>query len=138
MATNTEIDLPHLGELGSSDIEGPGIIASPTEDDESRRSLDPVSEDVNEQDKDINEKSSQPGHNDSHGEIVWRYLMFETELPHPSNIHATTAGQEPPPDPPNLAKFSDPFQWSEARKNLTMWIACIITTLTAFSAGACT
>jgi hypothetical protein len=134
MTTNTEID-PHLG---SSDIEGPGIIASATEDDESRRSLDPASEDINEQDKDINTMSSRPGNSDMHGEIVWRYLTFETELPHPTNIHATTAGQESPPDPPNLAKYADPFLWSEARKNLTIWVACVITTLTAFSAGACT
>lgn len=138
MATNAEIDLPHLTELASSAREGPGIIASPIEDDENRRSLDPAPGDVHEQDKDIDDRSSPPRDSDIHGDIVWRYLTFETELPHPTNIHATTPEQDAPPDPPNLAKFTDPFRWSDSRKNLTIWVACVITTLTAFSAGACT
>ncbi|KAF1841756.1 MFS general substrate transporter [Cucurbitaria berberidis CBS 394.84] len=69
-------------------------------------------------------------------EIVWRYLTFETELPHPTTIYPTQAGQGLPPEPPNLAKFTDPFDWSETRKNVTIWVSCIITALTAFTAGA--
>ncbi|CAA9965728.1 mfs multidrug [Pyrenophora teres f. maculata] len=68
--------------------------------------------------------------------IVWHYLTFDTELPHPSTIHATQYGQEPPPEPPNLVKYTNPFDWSEKRKKFTVWISCLITTLTAFSAGA--
>ncbi|KAJ4374123.1 hypothetical protein N0V83_002864 [Neocucurbitaria cava] len=69
-------------------------------------------------------------------EIVWEYLTFETELPHPTTIHPTQTGQELPPEPPNLVKFTNPFDWSEKRKNFTVWISCVITALTAFSAGS--
>ncbi|KAH9868481.1 hypothetical protein J1614_007553 [Plenodomus biglobosus] len=69
-------------------------------------------------------------------EIVWRYLTFETELPHPTNIQPTQPGQEPPPQPPNLVKYMNPFDWSNKRKQFTIFVSCIITALTAFSAGA--
>jgi multidrug resistance protein len=134
MATNTEIDMPHLSELGSSDLEGPGIRTTPHKDDESRRgSSDPASDTEKEKEQDA------PGPTrtrDENGEIVWHYLTFETELPHPTTIRPTHADQSPPPEPPNLAKYGDPFQWSANRKNLTIWVACIITALTAFSAGS--
>lgn len=76
-------------------------------------------------------------------EIVWRYLTFETELPHPTSllpsIHPTTAtGHGTPPEPPNLAKYTNPFDWTEKRKNFTIWVACAITALTAYAAGSYT
>ena len=69
-------------------------------------------------------------------DIVWHYLTFDTELPHPSTIHPTQPDQEPPPEPPNLLRYTNPFDWSDTRKRVTIWISCIITALTAFSAGA--
>jgi multidrug resistance protein len=150
MATNTEIDLPHLSELGSSDIDGPGINTYPRENNESRReSCDPAFD----FEKEFSEKEQESGDStgctrtpDDIGEIVWQYLTFETELPHPTSLHPTTGhpttglptapDQGTPPEPPNLAKYGDPFDWTETRKNLTIWVACIITALTAFSAGS--
>lgn len=142
MATNPEIDLPHLSELGSSDIDGPGISTYPKEDEESRRpSRDPTSDNEKEY---VDSEQEQEGHGpagrtrtqDKHGEIIWQYLDFDTELPHPATIHSTLPDQGPPPDPPNLAKYGDPFKWGEMRKRVTIWVACVITALTAFSAGS--
>ncbi|KAF2031319.1 MFS general substrate transporter [Setomelanomma holmii] len=139
MSTIPEIDLPRLLELGSSDIEGSGIRTMAREDDSRRPSCDPASDidkDVSEKEQDINETAARRTTEDSNREIVWHCLTFETELPHPTTIHPSVMGQEPPPDPPNLTKYGDPFEWSEARKNMTIWVACIITALTAFSAGS--
>lgn len=69
-------------------------------------------------------------------EIVWHYLTFDTPLPHPTTIHPRESDQGPPPPPPDLVKYTNPFDWSETRKSITVWISCIITSLTAFSAGA--
>lgn len=141
MATNPEIDLPHLSELGSSDIDSPGIRTHPKDDESRRPSRDPTSDNEKES---VDSEQEQDGHDpagrtrtqDKHGEIIWQYLDFDTELPHPATIHPTLPDQEPPPEPPNLAKYGDPFQWSQMRKRMTIWVACVITALTAFSAGS--
>jgi hypothetical protein len=71
------------------------------------------------------------------GDIVYRYLEFETELPTPTGIYQTpNEGQEPPPPQPDLVKYTSPFEWPESRKNMIIWISCVITSLTAFTAGA--
>jgi multidrug resistance protein len=144
MATNPEINLPHLSELGSNDLERPGISSYPNEDDQSRRGSSNPASDTEKDDMKEPSEEDQEGDNtasrmitrDEKGDIVWHYLTFETELPHPTSIHPTKPDQEPPPEPPNLAKYGDPFEWSEKRKNLTIWVACVITALTAFSAGS--
>jgi multidrug resistance protein len=145
MATNLEMNLPHLSELGSSDNEGPGISSYPNEDDQSRRRRsDPASDTEKEPSEEESNDKEQGEQNttgrtitrDEKGEIVWHYLTFETELPHPTTIHPAAPNQEPPPEPPKLKKYGDPFEWSEKRKNLTIWVACVITALTAFSAGS--
>ncbi|KAF2132141.1 MFS general substrate transporter [Dothidotthia symphoricarpi CBS 119687] len=69
-------------------------------------------------------------------EIVWHYLTFEHVLPHPTTIHPTMPNQECPPEPPNLVKFTNPFDWPQKRKNWTIWVSCVITSLTAYSAGS--
>ncbi|KAH7405958.1 major facilitator superfamily domain-containing protein [Phaeosphaeria sp. MPI-PUGE-AT-0046c] len=145
MATNPEIDLPHLSELGSSDVDGPGISTHPKEDYESRRpSRDPTSdnekEDVedSEQEQDGRNVAGRTRTRDKHGEIIWQYLTFETELPHPATIHPLLPDQGPPPELPSLAKYGDPFQWSQMRKSVIIWVACVITALTAASAGSYT
>ncbi|KAF1913786.1 major facilitator superfamily domain-containing protein [Ampelomyces quisqualis] len=140
MATNTEIDLPHLSELGSSDVEGPGINEYPHTDDKSREgSRNPLSgteRDTSEREQETKDSPRRTRTREDHREIVWQYLTFETELPHPTTIHPTVPDQETPPEPPNLTKYADPFEWPEWRKNLTIWVACVITALTAFSAGS--
>lgn len=70
------------------------------------------------------------------GEIVWHYLTYATELPHPTSTCPTRPGQQPPPEVPDLKKYTSPFDWPDTRKNMTIYIACIITALTAFSAGS--
>lgn len=135
MASSPEIDLPHLSELGSSDVNGPGIKSPSKEDESQNGSVGPASNDVSVKEMD-RDSAGRTRTQDSHGEIVWQYLTFETELPHPTTIHPTRPGQDPPPDPPNLSKYVNPFEWSETRKNLTIWVACVITALTAFTAGA--
>ncbi|KAH5151286.1 hypothetical protein HBH70_004330 [Parastagonospora nodorum] len=137
MATNPEIDLPHLSELGSSDQDSPGIRTHPS-DQASRRGTDhPASDDTEKEGSEKEQNGSDSTvTRDEHGDIVWHYLTFETDLPHPTSIHPTLADQSPPPEPPNLVKYADPFQWSGKRKDLTIWVACVITALTAFSAGS--
>ena len=69
-------------------------------------------------------------------EITYHYLSFSTELPYPTSIHPSREGQSAPPEPPELKNFDCPFDWPERRKNMIIWVACIITALTAFTAGA--
>jgi len=73
---------------------------------------------------------------DSKGEIVYHYLTFATTLPSPTTIHPSFPGGEVPPQPPNLLKYTSPFEWSTQRKDVIIWISCIITALTAFTAGS--
>ncbi|KAL5115943.1 hypothetical protein ACEQ8H_006165 [Pleosporales sp. CAS-2024a] len=136
MATTAEINLPHLSALAST---GPGITTYPTTIASRIQSNGPASDaekQVGEQEPGSNGAAVQTQTRDKHGEILWHYLSFETELPHPANIHPTLPDQPPPPAPPNLASYGDPFQWSSKRKRLTVWVACVITALAAFSAGS--
>lgn len=68
--------------------------------------------------------------------IVYHYLTFETELPTPPSICVPKEGRGPPPPKPDLVRFTSPFEWSETRKSIIVWISCGITCLTAFTAGA--
>lgn len=68
-------------------------------------------------------------------DIVFHYLTFATELPQPTNIYPSD-GQGPAPEPPNLVRFTSPFEWSKSRKNITVWISCAVTVLTAYTAGS--
>ncbi|KAH8719347.1 major facilitator superfamily domain-containing protein [Phaeosphaeriaceae sp. PMI808] len=140
MATSAETNLPrNPSDFASGPPEGPGI----TRNDKSRNgSCDPAS-DV-EQDEKGKEDDSQDSRlsaahmemQEEHGDVVWEYLTFESELPRPSSMHRTLSDTQLPPEPPSLAPYADPRDWSETRKNLTIWVACIITALTAFSAGS--
>jgi multidrug resistance protein len=141
MATSTEIDLPCLSDLGSNESPSPGIKSYQRHNamDSQRESCDPASDieqDLSEKENESSDFTSQSRPPNEDGEIIWHYLTFETSLPHPTTIHPTLPNQSPPPEPPNLAKYTDPFKWKESRKNLTIWVACVITALTAFSAGA--
>ncbi|KAF2815033.1 MFS general substrate transporter, partial [Mytilinidion resinicola] len=68
-------------------------------------------------------------------DIVWHYLTFETELPSPTSTYILE-GQQSPPKPPDLVKYTSPFEWSKLRKKLIIWGACAATAITAFSAGS--
>ncbi|KAF2476569.1 MFS general substrate transporter [Lindgomyces ingoldianus] len=70
------------------------------------------------------------------GEFIYHYLEFQTELPSPTTIYPLSEGQGEAPPPPNLVKYTSPFEWSNTRKNVIIWVSCIITALTAFTAGA--
>ncbi|CAI6335912.1 unnamed protein product [Periconia digitata] len=70
------------------------------------------------------------------GEIVHYYLTEATVLPSPATIIPSRAGQAAPPDPPDIRQYDSPFEWPERRKRMLIIISCIITSLTAFSAGA--
>ncbi|KAF2177032.1 MFS general substrate transporter [Zopfia rhizophila CBS 207.26] len=84
------------------------------------------------QEKTDNEDSEDLGF----GEIAYHYLTFQTELPNPTTISASSNDQEPPPTPPRLVNYTSPFEWSNTRKNVIIWVSCIITALTAFTAGS--
>ncbi|KAJ4366651.1 hypothetical protein N0V95_000152 [Ascochyta clinopodiicola] len=146
MSASPEIELPKDSELGIENSgHSTGIAAFP--DADFRRSSDPAfghTKDL--ENEKFDEQEGDSSDNDcpvdsSTEEIVWRYLTFETELPHPTSllpsIHPTTGSDHgPPPEPPNLVKYTNPFDWSEKRKNFTIWVACAITALTAYAAGS--
>lgn len=71
-------------------------------------------------------------------EIHWHYLTFETSLPQPSGLVALDQTKSLPPDPPDLKKFENPFNWTPARKSIITWISCVATAVTAFAAGSYT
>lgn len=148
MSISPEIALPKNSELGvETAIHSPGITTIPVDD--SRRTSDPAfidSKDSEEEKYDQQEEdmtdSDLPVDSSTEG-IVWRYLTFETELPLPTSLHPstqpTTASEHgSPPEPPDLVKYTNPFDWTEKRKNFTIWVACAITALTAYSAGSYT
>ncbi|TLD35857.1 MFS general substrate transporter [Venturia nashicola] len=68
--------------------------------------------------------------------ITYHYLTFDTELPNPTSITPRNSSSLPAPEPPDLVKFTSPFLWSESRKNFIIWLSCIATMFTAFTAGA--
>lgn len=67
--------------------------------------------------------------------ITYHYLTFETELPRPTSLGPAKDGTHPP-DPPNLRNFESPFTWSDSRKSFTTWLSCLITVVTAYTAGS--
>lgn len=67
--------------------------------------------------------------------IIYHYLTFATPLPSPSTtISAETSTPAPPP--PDLKKYTSPFEWPESRKNLMIWLSCLATLITAYTAGS--
>lgn len=70
-------------------------------------------------------------------EIVYHYLTFDTELPHPSSLypHKENDLSSSPPEPPDLTAYMNPFEWSEKRKTNIIYLSCIATLFTAYAAG---
>lgn len=63
------------------------------------------------------------------------YLELDTPLPTPCITLPPGPGQSPPPDPPNLEKYTSPFLWPRWRKSLMTYISCAVTALAGYSAG---
>jgi multidrug resistance protein len=72
---------------------------------------------------------------DNEPPIVYHYLTFETILPHPSTITLPGSDASPPPEP-NLIPYIDPFLWSKWRKRIIIYLSCMATCSTAYTAGA--
>jgi multidrug resistance protein len=68
--------------------------------------------------------------------VVYHYLTFETELPYPPRIASLADDIPPPPGPPDLRRYSSPFNWSETRKTVTVWLSCVTALLVAYAVGA--
>lgn len=141
-----EIELPRTASQLRFGSRAPGISDSTTAPEERRSQLagpaSPSASTVSQdrfQDK-FQEKSDQDEPSEDERQppdhLVYHYLTFSTELPHPTTICPSREGQPAPPPPPELKHFASPFDWPERRKNVTIWVACIITALTAFTAGA--
>ncbi|OJJ62473.1 hypothetical protein ASPSYDRAFT_144847 [Aspergillus sydowii CBS 593.65] len=71
-------------------------------------------------------------------EIEHLYLELDTTLPTPWITAPPGPGQSPPPEPPNLDKYTSPFLWPKWRKSLMTWISCAVTALAGYSAGEIT
>lgn len=141
----TKRDVPRATEQSDSDDDGtrPEITLSTYSAQSRLHRSDPAS-DTEKSEGSEKEQDSSPDRgvervaSNEESEIVWEYLTFETELPHPTSIHPSHADQVASPEPPNLTQYANPFGWSDTRKNLTLWAACVITSLAAFTAGAYT
>jgi hypothetical protein len=81
------------------------------------------------------EKDQQEDVLDKSAPITYHYLKFETNLPSPSTSISVDPVKSSPPQP-DLRKFTSPFDWPESRKNLMVWLSCIATLTTAYTAGA--
>src|SRR3954471_12366151 len=53
---------------------------------------------------------------DDSSPIIYHYMTFESQLPHPSTCASTKPGIEAPAQP-DLKKYTSPFEWSQTRKN---------------------
>lgn len=73
-------------------------------------------------------------------EVVWHYLTFETELPSPAHLTNSPTSDDsrrpPPPECPDMKKYTSPFMWSEKRKSILTWMSVTATMLTGYSAGS--
>ena len=70
-------------------------------------------------------------------DIVWHYLTFETEMPHPTfqiQPHSPSQSTQQPPECPDLRKYTSPFLWSRRRKHFMTWFGCVSTSITAYTA----
>lgn len=70
--------------------------------------------------------------------IEYHYLTFETQLPLPVSNALPTPDHALPPDPPNLKRLISPFEWPSRRKAPILWLSCVGTAFTAYTAGSCT
>lgn len=72
-------------------------------------------------------------------DIDWRYLTYETELPHFAAREGARDGSSAAPQPPpmpDLSSYGNPLDWSKSRKDALIFLSCIATLFTAYSAGS--
>ncbi|CZT11617.1 hypothetical protein WAI453_004649 [Rhynchosporium graminicola] len=79
-------------------------------------------------------KDPTPNVLDKDSPIIYHYLTCDTVLPLPSNGFSA-AGQAAPPQP-DLVKYTSPFDWPNSRKNFMIWLSCVATAITAYTAGS--
>ena len=65
--------------------------------------------------------------------IDYVYLTHETVLP---VLPSFPEKNERSLDPPDLRPYESPFNWPESRKTFTTCLSCIVTVVTAYTAGA--
>ena len=65
-------------------------------------------------------------------EFRYEYLDFDTELP----AYALTAPSQDGPQPPDLRKYDNPFEWSAGHKNIVTALCTVATWCAAYSAGS--
>ncbi|MCJ1393953.1 hypothetical protein MMC18_006830 [Xylographa bjoerkii] len=68
--------------------------------------------------------------------IIYHYLTFDTELPPPSTLTSANPETTSAPEAPDLRNYESPFTWSESRKTLILWLSCVSTVVTAYTAGS--
>ena len=68
--------------------------------------------------------------------IIYHYLTFDTELPSPSTLTSTSPNEASAPEAPDLRNYQSPFTWSKSRKTLILWLSCVSTIVTAYTAGS--
>lgn len=68
--------------------------------------------------------------------IIYHYLTFETLIPSPTSNVSSDGSSATAPPRPELKKYTSPFDWPESRKRFTVFLSCIATMLTAYTAGA--
>ncbi|KAI5917901.1 hypothetical protein F4810DRAFT_628379 [Camillea tinctor] len=73
---------------------------------------------------------------DSSAPITYLYLTFNTPIPEPEiSTDAPPGGQALPPAP-DLSQYINPLTWPRARKDIMVFLSCVATCLTAYTAGA--
>ncbi|KAK2017241.1 major facilitator superfamily transporter [Colletotrichum eremochloae] len=74
---------------------------------------------------------------DNNSPIVYQYLTFDTPLPEPADISSHLSIRlQPEPAAPDLARYTSPLRWPQARKYLMLALSCVATFLTAYTAGS--
>jgi hypothetical protein len=123
MAT-PEIDLPSEDDLGrdsaKNSVFGGDEKKRKNSEDSSSDSTTKISENVP----------------DEQSPIIYHYLTFETPLPSLSPLVSIRPTPLPPPPHPDLKKYISPFDWPKSRKNFMIWLSCIATLVTAYTAGS--
>ncbi|KAL8367783.1 hypothetical protein RB599_003609 [Gaeumannomyces hyphopodioides] len=72
---------------------------------------------------------------DGSTEITHLYLTFDTPLPVP-DTGPRRDDQAPAVPAPDLSRFADPLHWPRGRKNVMLFLSCVATLLTAYTAGS--
>ncbi|KAL8335614.1 hypothetical protein RB601_008596 [Gaeumannomyces tritici] len=73
---------------------------------------------------------------DENTEITHLYLTFDTPLPIPDTTPRQDDQTTPTAPAPDLTRFADPLLWPRGRKNLMLFLSCVATLLTAYTAGS--